>query len=158
MHVAWNYRGDRLLGLRRRLPPVLYKIESPIALAQFDHPGYYNSCTMKSCCFGGEDDTLVLSGSDDFNVYAWRVPEEGGGGWVGRAQHVLQGHRSIVNQVLRLLDCIFGQIIDTISLQVRYNHSRAVIATSGVEKVVKLWSALPLPQARNDSRESGRDR
>ena len=40
----------------------------------------------------------------------------------------------------------------------RYNHSRAVIATSGVEKVVKLWSALPLPQARNDSRESGRDR
>ena len=41
----------------------------------------------------------------------------------------------------------------------RYNHSRAVIATSGVEKVVKLWSALPLPpQARNGSRESGRDR
>ena len=33
-----------------------------------------------------------------------------------------------------------------------------MIATSGVEKVVKLWSALPLPQARNGSRESGRDR
>ena len=59
---------------------------------------------MKSCCFGGEDDTLVMSGSDDFNVYAWRVPEEGGGGWVSRAQHVLQGHRSIVNQVV--LDCV----------------------------------------------------
>ena len=99
MHVTWNSRGDRLLGLRRRLPPVLYKIESPISLAQFDHPGYYNSCTMKSCCFGGEDDTLVMSGSDDFNVYAWKVPEEGGGGWVSRALHVLQGHRSIVNQV-----------------------------------------------------------
>ena len=42
--------------------------------------------------------------------------------------------------------------------QVRYNHGRAVIATSGVEKVVKLWSTLPLPQARNGSRESGRDR
>ena len=40
----------------------------------------------------------------------------------------------------------------------RYNHSRAVIATSGVEKVVKLWSALPLPQARHNSRESGRNR
>ena len=33
-----------------------------------------------------------------------------------------------------------------------------MIATSGVEKVVKLWSALPLPQARSGSRESGRDR
>ena len=33
-----------------------------------------------------------------------------------------------------------------------------MIATSGVEKVVKLWSALPLPQARNNSRESGRNR
>ena len=33
-----------------------------------------------------------------------------------------------------------------------------MIATSGVEKVVKLWSALPLPQARHNSRESGRNR
>ena len=33
-----------------------------------------------------------------------------------------------------------------------------MIATSGVEKVVKLWSALPLPQARSGSREPGRDR
>ena len=119
MHVAWNYRGDRLLGLRRRLPPVLYKIESPIALAQFDHPGYYNSCTMKSCCFGGEDDTLVMSGSDDFNVYAWCVPEEGGGGWVGKAQHVLQGHRSIVNQVLHLLQCIIGNQLHPMSGEVQ---------------------------------------
>ena len=53
--------------------------------------------------------------------------------------------------------CTFVAIFVT-QFQVRYNHSRAVIATSGVEKVVKLWSALPLPQARNDSRESGRDR
>ena len=34
-----------------------------------------------------------------------------------------------------------------------------MIATSGVEKVVKLWSALPLPQTRNSSgKEAGRDR
>ena len=32
--------------------------------------------------------------------------------------------------------------------QVRYNESRAVIATSGVEKVVKLWSCLPLPECQ----------
>ena len=57
--------------------------------------------------------------------------------------------------------CTFFNVslaINFILCQVRYNHNRAVIATSGVEKVVKLWSTLPLPQARNGSRESGRDR
>ena len=128
MYVRWNNRGDRILGLRRRLSPVLYRVESPAAVAQFDHPGYYNSCTMKSCCFGGPDDEFVLSGSDDFNLYMWRVPEEGETSpqWVARAQHVLQGHRSIVNQV-------------------RYNRSRSLVASSGVEKVVKVWSVLALP-------------
>ena len=55
----------------------MYGIQSPAAQAQFDHPGYYNSCTMKSCCFGGQDDQFVMSGSDDFNVYIWPIPEEG---------------------------------------------------------------------------------
>jgi len=134
MYVRWNMTGDRILGLRRRLPPVMYRIEKPGAVAQFDHPGYYNSCTMKSCCFGGPDDEYVLSGSDDFNLYMWAVPKEGElTEWVGRAHHVLQGHRSIVNQV-------------------RYNHSRGIIASSGVEKVVKLWSILPLPDAEDIAR------
>eukprot|EP00092_Neocalanus_flemingeri_P103635 GFUD01132648.1.p1 GENE.GFUD01132648.1~~GFUD01132648.1.p1 ORF type:complete len:334 (+),score=99.27 GFUD01132648.1:66-1067(+) len=74
MYVRWNMTGDRILGLRRRLPPVLYRIEKPGAVAQFDHPGYYNSCTMKSCCFGGPNDEYVLSGSDDFNLYMWAGP------------------------------------------------------------------------------------
>ena len=128
MYVRWNMRGDRILGLRRRLSPVLYRVDSPAAVAQFDHPGYYNSCTMKSCCFGGPDDEFVLSGSDDFNLYMWRVPAEGETSpqWVARAHHVLQGHRSIVNQV-------------------RYNRSRSLVASSGVEKVVKVWSVLALP-------------
>lgn len=30
---------------------------------------------MKSCCFAGDHDQLVLSGSDDFSLYAWKVPE-----------------------------------------------------------------------------------
>jgi WD repeat-containing protein 22 len=45
----------------------------------------------------------VLAGSDDFNVYVWRVPrpgeEEERNIWRGSAQLVLSGHRSIVNQV-----------------------------------------------------------
>ena len=116
----------------------MYRVDSPAAAAQFDHPGYYNSCTMKSCCFGGPEDEFVISGSDDFNVYMWRVPGRGEEGWVGRAHHVLAGHRSIVNQV-------------------RYNHSRHLVATSGVEKVVKLWSVLPLP-ARDTALAGDRER
>ena len=46
--------------------PVLYDISSPKALVEFDHPGYFNSCTMKSGTFGAED--LVFSGNDFWNL------------------------------------------------------------------------------------------
>lgn len=62
MNVRFNAAGNRLLALRRRLPPVLYDVDSSTHLCQFDHPGYYNSCTMKSCCFAGDNDEYVLSG------------------------------------------------------------------------------------------------
>ncbi|XP_006814220.1 DDB1- and CUL4-associated factor 5-like [Saccoglossus kowalevskii] len=75
MSVKFNCTGDRLVSLRRRLPPVLYDIQSAVPLIQFDHSGYYNSCTMKSCCFAGDSDQYILSGSDDFNLYLWKIPE-----------------------------------------------------------------------------------
>ena len=92
MYVRWNMLGDMILGLRRRLSPVLYHVSNPSAIAQFDHPGYYNSCTMKNCSFAGPNDEYVMSGSDDFNVYMWKVPQEGETQpqWVPRAHHVLQ--------------------------------------------------------------------
>lgn len=62
MNVRFNAAGNRLLALRRRLPPVLYAVDSSTHLCQFDHSGYYNSCTMKSCCFAGDNDEYVLSG------------------------------------------------------------------------------------------------
>lgn len=75
MSVRWDQMGSRLLALRRRLPPVLYSVASTKPIAQFDHAGYYNSCTMKSCSFGGDRDQFVLSGSDDFNLYIWKTPK-----------------------------------------------------------------------------------
>lgn len=74
MSIRFNKAGTQLLALRRRLPPVLYNTHNSQAVAQFDHEGYYNSCTMKSCCFAGPDDEYVVSGSDDFVLYMWRVP------------------------------------------------------------------------------------
>lgn len=35
---------------------------------------YLNSCTMKSCEFIGED--FVLCGSDKWDIYAWKTPED----------------------------------------------------------------------------------
>lgn len=45
--------------------------------------------------------------------------------WVESAHMVLRGHRSIVNQV-------------------RFNQSSCVLASSGVEKMIKIWSPFPL--------------
>jgi len=124
MHVRFNSAGTQIIGLRRRLPPILFNVESPVAVCEFDHPGYYNSCTMKSCCFGGPNDEFVLSGSDDFNLYMWQISDDETS-WQDRAHLVLRGHRSIVNQV-------------------RYNPQRSILVSSGVEKIIKVWSALPL--------------
>lgn len=124
MNVTFNAAGNRLLALRRRLPPILYAVDSTTHLCQFDHPGYYNSCTMKSCCFAGDSDEYVLSGSDDFNLYMWKIPPKDVK-WVNSAHMVLRGHRSIVNQV-------------------RYNQASCIIASSGVEKLIKIWSPFPL--------------
>ncbi|XP_030879185.1 DDB1- and CUL4-associated factor 5-like [Leptonychotes weddellii] len=56
MSVRFNSNGTQLLALRRRLPPVLYDIHSRLPVFQFDNQGYFNSCTMKSCCFAGDRD------------------------------------------------------------------------------------------------------
>lgn len=195
MCAKFNKDGTKIMSLGRRLPPVIYDLHSPLIKAQFDHPGYFNSCTMKSGCFGGPDNDLILSGSDDFNLYAWKIPddnnfcdskiscqkahdlsnngkvfcekagnskifckkaqenstilcenaadskffcEKAGGvtnNVVEKAEFVLKGHRSIVNQV-------------------RYNETFSILASSGVEKVIKLWSPLNLPATSNKSEES----
>ncbi|XP_058809986.1 DDB1- and CUL4-associated factor 5 [Phymastichus coffea] len=140
MNVKFSDDGATLLALRRRLPPVLYTVNKPNHLCQFDHPGYYNSCTMKSCCFAGTNSEYILSGSDDFNLYMWKIPTDKSVNWVDSAHMVLRGHRSIVNQV-------------------RYNSASCILASSGVEKIIKLWSPFQISQncqgglKREDDRE-----
>ncbi|XP_066154685.1 DDB1- and CUL4-associated factor 5 [Euwallacea fornicatus] len=121
--ACFDSTGKKVLALRRRLPPVLYNTQCEGSICQFYHPQYYNSCTMKTCSFAGENDEYVLSGSDDFNLYMWRVPEDEEE-W-GDLHVVMKGHRSIVNQV-------------------RYNKHNNLIASSGVEKMIKLWSTIPI--------------
>ncbi|KAK7904560.1 hypothetical protein WMY93_017167 [Mugilogobius chulae] len=96
MSVRFNSTGTQLLALRRRLPPVLYELHSRLPSFQFDNQGYFNSCTMKSCCFAGDKDQYILSGSDDFNLYMWKIPKDPEAGGPGRVVNgafmVLKGH------------------------------------------------------------------
>ncbi|XP_053330556.1 DDB1- and CUL4-associated factor 5 [Spea bombifrons] len=135
MSVRFNSNGTQLLALRRRLPPVLYDIHSRLPVFQFDNQGYFNSCTMKSCCFAGDRDQYILSGSDDFNLYMWKIPSSPEAGGAGRVVNgafmVLKGHRSIVNQV-------------------RFNPDTYMICSSGVEKIIKIWSPYKQPGCSGD--------
>ena len=71
MSAKFSPNGSHIFALGRRMNPVLYDISSPKAIAEFDHPGYFNSCTMKSGTFGTQD--LVFSGKNDphnnFNIH-----------------------------------------------------------------------------------------
>lgn len=75
MSVRFNTHGTQVLALRRRLPPILYNTHCEDSICQFYHADYFNSCTMKSCSFAGDNDEYVISGSDDFNLYMWRVTD-----------------------------------------------------------------------------------
>lgn len=126
MCVRFSRDGRRLLGLRRRHPIAVFDTASPSVAAELDAPSYLNSCTMKSCCFAGEQDGFVAAGSDDFGVYLWRLPlqSEAASGQtcgVSEPHAVLRGHRSIVNQV-------------------RYCAASQLLVTSGVEKLLRAWT------------------
>lgn len=138
MSVRFNQTGNLIVALRRRQSPVLYHIDNPEPITEFYHQDYYNSCTMKSCCFAGEGDRYIVSGSDDFNLYVWKVPDvrvpEPGvpvENVLEPSHLVLYGHRSIVNQA-------------------RYNPHYCLLASSGVEKIIKIWSAIHYPEMRGN--------
>lgn len=66
----------------------------------------------------------------------WKIPDPWPESkWVGNAHLALTGHRSIVNQV-------------------RYNPNKQLIATSGVEKIIKIWSLFRLPYSEGDRDKS----
>ncbi|KAH9519536.1 DDB1- and CUL4-associated factor 5 [Bulinus truncatus] len=128
MSVRFNSRGDRLLALRRRSSPVLFDIAKMQPMFEFDYKTYYNACTLKSCSFAGLNDEFVMSGSDDFCVYLWKIPADVDNNFTqSEPQMILRGHRSIVNQV-------------------RYCPQNQFIMSSGVEKLIKVWSPYALPK------------
>lgn len=123
MSVRFNSLGDRLLCLRRRDPPKIYHLHHD-GDVQLLSEGYSNACTMKSCCFAGDRDQFAVSGSDDHNIYVWRVPLSSArddSQIVANPHMILRGHRSVVNHV-------------------RYNPVVCSLASCGVEKMIKVIS------------------
>lgn len=129
MSVAWAPGGSRLGVIRRRGAPAVFALAHPAALRRLDDPAYFNSCTMKSLAWGGPRGDLLLTGSDDFSLFAWRVPEvpapAAPGPHAASADAVFKGHRSIVNQV-------------------RYSQRHQIIVSSGVEKIIKVCPNMKL--------------
>lgn len=60
MSVQFNHNGNLLYALRRRLPPVIFKLNQSHAFCQFDADNYVNLCTMKSGCFVGDSDQVIF--------------------------------------------------------------------------------------------------
>ncbi|XP_066934607.1 DDB1- and CUL4-associated factor 5-like isoform X2 [Clytia hemisphaerica] len=136
MSVRFNILGTRLLALYRKGGPVVYKLDGSNCEKEIshrmNHEKYQNYCTMKSACFAGDKDEYVVSGSDDFNIYVWKIPDLLDERCKLNSPHfILEGHRSIVNQV-------------------RYNSHLNLLASAGVEKCIKLWSCFPLRDGEGD--------
>lgn len=134
MSVFFNQSGNLLGALRFRNRPVIYGTSHEEPVIQFDHEEFSNCCTTKSGCFMGDNDEYLVTGSDDFSVYVWRVPSNRSSqSSLNTSPHlILKSHRSIVNQC-------------------RFNSRFYMLATSGVEKVIKVWSPYLLPGSSGGS-------
>ncbi|XP_047132399.1 DDB1- and CUL4-associated factor 5 isoform X1 [Hydra vulgaris] len=118
MSVCFDYTGSKLLAMLRCDNPMLFDIGKKEPLQEFSSYGFNNKCTMKSACFAGDKDQFIVAGSENFKIYFW---ERDHYLETQDAHFMLEGHRSIVNQV-------------------RFNRQFSLLASSGVEKSIKVWS------------------
>ncbi|KAI9146303.1 WD40-repeat-containing domain protein [Paraphysoderma sedebokerense] len=169
---SFSSDGSTILTLTHKFNPMIYKTNDPLPHAWFsDYPEgdmeqsrtlpvrkFTNLCTAKSPCFAGlGGDEYIICGSDDFNVYMWKIPSEteimknrniiksvndvergsvvvmGKDGIVlpmkvSGACGILEGHRSIPNTTI-------------------HHPHLPIILSSGVEKIIKVNSAFPFPNA-----------
>mmetsp|Transcript_2357 Transcript_2357/g.3313 ORF Transcript_2357/g.3313 Transcript_2357/m.3313 type:complete len:586 (-) Transcript_2357:46-1803(-) len=78
--VNFNEAGTQaVVSIRHHYPTVLpVDLQTTTPVAQLQAKTYRNSTTLKSCCFVGERDECVASGSDDGGVFLWKLPFQAG--------------------------------------------------------------------------------
>jgi len=139
IYASWDSIGQNLFCIRSGGTPYYLNTNRGVPLV-FNDPKYSNKVTIKSCEL--VHDTYGFTGSDDWNIYCWWIPrdyddtlEEGKTAITlpqnQKAFTVLKGHRSIVNHV-------------------RHSPTEDAIISSGVEKIVKVWSGFDLPDSVRD--------
>lgn len=172
-NVVFDTSGRHVIATVSKWLPTVFETSGPLPVLVLDHrprpeepqsaPRYRNSVTVKTCrtaTFGGKD--LFLSGSDDFSGFVWQLPSsynqfasspdterltevgfahDGGVHFppvLRRADHVLLGARSITNSAM-------------------FHPTLPWVFTAGVEKVVRLHSAIPLDDKPADQEPPKRD-
>jgi len=131
--VVWNETGRHICCSLESYTPLLLDAHCR-PLCRFDDEAFANRITMKGVSFAGPDDGWLLSGSDDFRIYLWRIPPEVLDTTLPPLAHhvlsdvpvvtepqILLSHRSIVNSV-------------------QYHRGHNMVFSAGVEKVVKGWT------------------
>ncbi|CAD5232070.1 unnamed protein product [Bursaphelenchus xylophilus] len=126
--ARWSPNGESAAAVISGAGLVYCNVYSEKMIGLYD-PDYVNSCTMKSCEFIGED--YILCGSDKWDIYAWKIPKNQQDVTEVAEAVKLEGHRSIVNHI-------------------RYSSANNLIASSGVEKVIKCWSPYEMPKSYRD--------
>jgi WD40 repeat protein len=181
----FNKFGNQIIASVKGGYPTLFSTLSEEPLCVMYSDSYRNMCTLKSCTFIGSDHEYIVSGSDDFRIYGWKIPadfdltsttynsrhrvirneliessvdndissednesedvvepsakrrrvenkpetvkqlESHGAFVVSQPRFVLTGHKSIVNNIA-------------------YHPSLPLMVSSGVEKVIKMWSPYPI--------------
>ncbi|KAI6228779.1 hypothetical protein M3Y99_01186800 [Aphelenchoides fujianensis] len=127
-HAVWNPSGTGVAAVLTRGDLAFYRCLDNSYTILTD-PQYCNQITMKSCTF--IDDDAILCGSDRWDIFAWKIPADPEVAKVTDAYAILKGHRSICNHI-------------------RYSPRNNLIASSGVEKIVKVWSPFEMQGSVRD--------
>ena len=110
--------------------PVVYNVPIGRGAAngqvRFSAPGYGmpDGYGRHAFCFAGQEDELVVAASADHGLYVWSLPND-------------QVVHTVVDQPLVVLrghkDKIFA---------VRFNHEMYMLASAGVDRIIKLWTPI----------------
>ena len=130
--VRFNGSGSRLLCFEDDEPSqlVVYDlpmIHQPTATGKVllkDPNMTMSNVGYDACCFGGLEDELVISASENNSLFIWSLPDENRGldCTVNRSLRVLAGHGSCIN-------CM------------RCSSDKSAIVSCDDEGVIKLWTS-----------------
>ena len=126
--TKFNRNGTRLHCGEVKRSPVVYDVsteQQTNGKVRFSAKGYSISDKGRNLhCFAGQDDELVVSASNDHNLYVWSLPRE-----LGREQ--------VVNQSVAVLRGHENNV-----LAVRYNSRTSTLASADFGGTIRLWAPI----------------